>query len=141
MPSVGPARMHRQHSPDSVGGLLDSPDAGPALTSLLAADADRYTWTAAVVGSNNAAGYQLAAGAPVMAVGGFNGTDPAPTLTEFKDFVAGKRIHYFIRARSMIRRASPGTAAAAAARPRTSPHGFRPTMSPIRVDDVESSTT
>jgi 4-amino-4-deoxy-L-arabinose transferase-like glycosyltransferase len=101
MPSVGPARVHGSMA-GFAGGLLDSPDAGPALKAMLADGADRYTWTAAVVGSNNAAGYQLAAGAPVMAVGGFNGTDPAPTLTEFKDFVAGKHIHYFIRGRSMM---------------------------------------
>ena len=44
----------------------------------LTADAGDYTWVAATVGSTNAAGYQLATGAPVMAVGGFNGTDPAP---------------------------------------------------------------
>ncbi|MDQ1057051.1 hypothetical protein QFZ23_000952 [Arthrobacter globiformis] len=39
----------------------------------LQTDAANYTWAAAVVGSNNAAGYQLAAELPVMAVGGFNG--------------------------------------------------------------------
>ncbi len=40
------------------------------------ADAHDYTWVAATVGSNNAAGYQLASGAPVMAVGGFNAPIP-----------------------------------------------------------------
>jgi hypothetical protein len=55
-----------------------------------------------VVGSSNAAGYQLAADAPVMAVGGFNGTDPAPTLAEFQRDVADGRIHYFIQAHSMF---------------------------------------
>jgi hypothetical protein len=79
------------------GGLLDSPKPGPAMSAMLATDAGDYTWTAAVVGSNNAAGYQLAGGAPVMAIGGFNGTDPSPTLEEFKDYVATGRIHYFIR--------------------------------------------
>ncbi|MFG1711270.1 hypothetical protein ACFLIM_49785 [Nonomuraea sp. M3C6] len=48
------------------------------------------------MGSNNAAGYQLASGWPVMAVGGFNGTDPAPTLEQFQRYVAEKKIHYFI---------------------------------------------
>ena len=67
----------------------------------MAGDADDYTWAAAVVGSNNAAGYQLAGGAPVMAVGGFNGTDPSPTLEEFQNYVADGRIHYFIGGRMM----------------------------------------
>ncbi|MDT5387146.1 MAG: hypothetical protein QOE04_787 [Mycobacterium sp.] len=99
MPGVGPARAHGNFA-GFGGGLLDSPESGPDLTRLLAEGADGYPWTAAVVGSNNAAGYQLAAGAPVMAVGGFNGTDPAPTLAEFKSDVAAKQIHYFIRGRS-----------------------------------------
>ena len=84
------------------GGLLDSPSPGPALAATLSADAHDYTWAAAVVGSNNAAGYQLASGAPVMAVGGFNGTDPSPTLEEFQRYVADRQIHYFIRGKMMI---------------------------------------
>ena len=49
-----------------------------------------------MVGSNEAAGYQLAARVPIMAIGGFNGTDPAPTLAEFERYVKEKKIHYFI---------------------------------------------
>ena len=62
------------------GGILSSPTQSAAVTQLISADASRYTWAAAAVTSNQAAGYQLAVDAPVMAVGGFNGTDPAPTL-------------------------------------------------------------
>jgi hypothetical protein len=66
------------------------------LTSLLGTDAGKYRWAAAVVGSTNAAGYQLAARVPVMAIGGFNGTDPAPTLAQFQRYVAAGQIHYFV---------------------------------------------
>jgi len=31
-----------------------------------------------------------------MAIGGFNGTDPAPSLAQFEQYVAQGRIHYFI---------------------------------------------
>ena len=31
-----------------------------------------------------------------MAIGGFNGTDPTPTLAAFKALVAAHKIHYFI---------------------------------------------
>jgi hypothetical protein len=31
-----------------------------------------------------------------MAIGGFNGTDPAPTLAEFEQYVNNGKIHYFI---------------------------------------------
>ena len=72
------------------------------MSATLSADARDFKWTAAVVGSNNAAGYQLASGAPVMAIGGFNGTDPSPTFEEFQAFVADRQIHYFIRGKMMI---------------------------------------
>ena len=88
--------------PLGAGGLLTAPTPGPTLSSTLASGADDYTWAAAAMGSNNAAGYQLGSGAPVMAIGGFNGTDPAPTLDEFKRYVADKKIHYFIRGQMMI---------------------------------------
>ena len=101
IPSVGPARQGFGGFA-GPGGLLDSPNPGPALSATLSVDADDYTWAAAVVGSNNAAGYQLASGAPIMAVGGFNGTDPSPTLEEFKRFVSDRQIHYFIRGKMMM---------------------------------------
>ncbi|MEV5572266.1 glycosyltransferase family 39 protein [Spirillospora sp. NPDC052269] len=77
------------------GGLLGAEKPSSELVEALKQDASSYTWVAAAVGSNNAAGYQLATGRPVMAVGGFNGTDPAPTLERFQQLVAAKRIHYF----------------------------------------------
>ncbi|CAM3568149.1 glycosyltransferase family 39 protein [Tsukamurella ocularis] len=70
--------------------------AGPEVTALLLADADRYTWVAATVGANAAAGYQLATERPVMPIGGFNGTDPSPTLAQFQQYVRDGRIHYFL---------------------------------------------
>lgn len=76
--------------------LLDSGVPDPQLVGLLDADAARYTWVAATVGSVCAAGYQLASGHPVMPVGGFNGTDPAPAPDEFLRLTLSKRIHYFI---------------------------------------------
>ncbi|MEV6622525.1 glycosyltransferase family 39 protein [Amycolatopsis sp. NPDC051106] len=78
------------------GSLLSTTLPGASLTALLRQDASRYTWTAATVLSNAAAGYQLASGAPVLAVGGFNGTDPYPTLEQFQQYVAAGRIHYFL---------------------------------------------
>ena len=50
------------------------------------------------VGSNTAAGYQLATDDPVMSIGGFNGTDPAPTLADFEQLVHEHGIHYFTSA-------------------------------------------
>jgi 4-amino-4-deoxy-L-arabinose transferase-like glycosyltransferase len=80
----------------NAGGLLDGSTPSSALTALLASDGSSYTWVAAAVGSNSAAGYQLATQQPVMAIGGFNGSDPSPTLAQFRAWVAAGRIHYFI---------------------------------------------
>jgi hypothetical protein len=55
------------------GNLLGAPTPPAELTALLRRDAGSYTWAAATIGSNSAAGYQLASGEPVMALGGFNG--------------------------------------------------------------------
>ncbi len=110
LPAVGPPRHGGAGAGFAgPGGLLEAPNPGPALSATLSAEADNYTWAAAVVGSNNAAGYQLASGAPVMAIGGFNGTDPSPTLEEFKQYVADRQIHYFIRGRMMIGHWGGGT--------------------------------
>jgi hypothetical protein len=76
--------------------LLDSGTPDRQLVDLLDANADRYTWVAATVGSVCAAGYQLASGHPVMPVGGFNGTDPSPAPDAFLRLALAKRIHYFI---------------------------------------------
>lgn len=108
IPSAGPAR-HGFGGFTGPGGLLDSPTPGQELSATLSANAHDFTWAAATVGSNNAAGYQLAMGAPVMAIGGFNGTDPSPTLTEFQRYVADRKIHYFIRGKMTIGHWGPAT--------------------------------
>jgi hypothetical protein len=68
------------------------------LTRLLERGATGYRWAAATIGAESAAPLQLASGKPVMAVGGFNGTDDAPTLAEFQRMVAAGEIHYFVGA-------------------------------------------
>lgn len=79
-----------------MGGLLNGATVDAEAKALLTKDADDYTWVAAAVGAQNAASYQLATGEPVMAIGGFNGSDPSPTLAQFKKYVAEGKIHYFV---------------------------------------------
>ena len=95
-----------------MSGLLNGTTPGTAMIQLLQTDAGDYTWAAATIGSNNASGYQLASGQPVMAIGGFNGTDPSPTLAEFQADVAAHEIHYFISASTGGGTQSGGSAAA-----------------------------
>lgn len=78
-----------------MGGLLDASTPSTEVVAALSADADSYTWVAAAIGSQNAAGLQLGSELPVMAIGGFNGSDPSPTLEQFQECVAQGRIHYF----------------------------------------------
>jgi hypothetical protein len=50
----------------------------------------------AVSGSNTAAAWILASDRAVMAMGGFGGSDPAPTLAQFKAMVAAGEVHYVL---------------------------------------------
>ncbi|MFE6612350.1 ArnT family glycosyltransferase [Amycolatopsis sp. NPDC057786] len=101
LPSAGPETGRGMRM--GGGGLLGASLPGDDLAALIRQDSAKYTWAAATVGSNNAAGYQLGSGAPVMAVGGFNGTDPAPTLEQFQEYVRSGRIHYFLGEGMMMR--------------------------------------
>jgi 4-amino-4-deoxy-L-arabinose transferase-like glycosyltransferase len=77
------------------GGALNGMSVSAAVKSALEADAGRYTWAAAAVSSNEAGSLELGTGTAVMALGGFNGTDPAISLAAFEKLVAAGKIHYF----------------------------------------------
>ncbi|MDR2254908.1 MAG: glycosyltransferase family 39 protein [Arthrobacter sp.] len=96
-----------------AGGLLGASTPGDEIVKLLQENAGDYRWVAATTGSQNAAGYQLAAQASVMPIGGFNGTDPSPTLEQFQEYVKQGEIHYYIASGSGMgggRGGSDGTA-------------------------------
>ena len=102
IPTAGPDRVaNGEREPlvlldPTVGTLLLSSTPTPRLVELLSRDADDFTWVAAVTGANSAAGFQLATRRPVMPVGGFNGTDPSPTLARFQALVGAGRIHWYV---------------------------------------------
>ena len=81
-----------------MGGLLggSSGSVSSKLVKMLQKNSDSYRWVAATTGSQNAASYQLATECSVMPIGGFNGSDPAPTLAQFKKWVKQGLIHYYI---------------------------------------------
>jgi 4-amino-4-deoxy-L-arabinose transferase-like glycosyltransferase len=81
----------------AMGGLSGSTQVSSALITLLEQDASKYKWIAASEGTQEAAPIELATGGDaVLAIGGFNGTDPAPTLAEFEALVAKGEIHYYL---------------------------------------------
>jgi 4-amino-4-deoxy-L-arabinose transferase-like glycosyltransferase len=78
------------------GGLGGNTQVSRALVKLLEQDGSAYKWVAATEGSTGAAPLELATGDAVMAIGGFNGTDPWPTLALFKELVAKHEVHYYV---------------------------------------------
>ncbi len=91
-----------QNGPGGSGNnMLGGESTSQELTALLRENASEYRWAAATTGSQNAAGYQLASELPIMAIGGFNGSDPAPTLDEFKSFVEEGLVRYYISSDGM----------------------------------------
>jgi 4-amino-4-deoxy-L-arabinose transferase-like glycosyltransferase len=78
------------------GGLGGNTQVSSALVKLLKQNASAYKWVAATEGSTGAAPLELATGDAVMAIGGFNGTDPWPTLAVFKELVAKHEVHYYV---------------------------------------------
>jgi 4-amino-4-deoxy-L-arabinose transferase-like glycosyltransferase len=78
------------------GGLGGATTVSSALVTALNANAGDYEWVAATVSANNAASLELATGHAVMSLGGFNGTDPAITLSTFQKLVTAGKIHYFV---------------------------------------------
>ncbi len=70
--------------------------ASPALVKYLLAHRGQASWIAAVEGSMNAGGLELTSGQPVMAMGGFSGSDPTPTLSQFQSLVAQGKVRYLV---------------------------------------------
>jgi 4-amino-4-deoxy-L-arabinose transferase-like glycosyltransferase len=82
------------------GGQVDS-----ALVDYLVANRGNATWIVAVNGANEAGSIELASGLPVMAMGGFSGSDPAPTLAQLQAYAASGQLRYIL-----IGRGGPGGA-------------------------------
>jgi len=77
------------------GGLGGA--ASQQMIAYLEAHRDGATWLVAVQGSSAAASIILqTGGVPVMAMGGFRGTDPAPTLTQIEQYVKQGKLHYVL---------------------------------------------
>ncbi len=68
----------------------DLPEEG--VVSRLYAAPTSTEWSAAMVGSETAANYQLESRRSVLPIGGFDGTDPFPTLEQFQIMVDGGQV-------------------------------------------------
>ena len=77
------------------GGGPGGAQADNAALAQLVEGADNR-WAAATVGSFTAGSFELKTGAPIMAIGGFSGSDNSPTLAQFQTYVAEGQVRYFI---------------------------------------------
>jgi 4-amino-4-deoxy-L-arabinose transferase-like glycosyltransferase len=87
---VGPASSNPRNHGGGWGNDVDNPE----LEGMLRAT--HTEWSAAIKRSSPAAGLELSTRTPVMAIGGFMGIDPTPTLGQFQDYVSHHQIGYFI---------------------------------------------
>ncbi|MFJ4027142.1 ArnT family glycosyltransferase [Paenarthrobacter sp. NPDC089989] len=76
------------------GGPGGGSTANAELTALLKSTTTK--WSAIVSGATQAADLELASNTSVIALGGWNGGDPYPTLAQFQDIVDKGQISYFI---------------------------------------------
>ncbi|MEZ2390417.1 glycosyltransferase family 39 protein [bacterium RCC_150] len=77
-----------------AGGPGGEGTADASLTALLSSTTTK--WSAIVSGATQAASLELATDTNVIALGGWNGGDPYPTLAEFQDMVSKGQIGYYV---------------------------------------------
>ncbi|GAB0102168.1 glycosyltransferase family 39 protein [Nocardia sp. JMUB6875] len=89
-PTAGPARSGRGSQYGGQGaGVSD-----PRIIALI--DATDARWAAAAQGAQDVSTLELTTGKPLLAVGGFSGRDPSPTLSQFQQYVADHQIGYYL---------------------------------------------
>jgi 4-amino-4-deoxy-L-arabinose transferase-like glycosyltransferase len=67
-----------------------------SLVDYLVANKGNATWIVAVSGSQEAGSIELASGEAVMAMGGFSGSDPAPTLAQLQEYVRSGQLRFVL---------------------------------------------
>ena len=89
IPTAGP------NSTAMRGSNNESSQANSQLVQYLLEHQHGATWLVAVASANESAAIQLTSGQPVMAVGGFNGSDKPLTLEQFKQLVKDGKVRYY----------------------------------------------
>ena len=98
-PASGPVASAGPSS--STGGFGGGPGGGTtsvdaSVISYLEAHRGNATYLVAAFGSQSSAPIIIATGQPVITIGGFNGADPTPTLTQFEHLVATGKVRYVL---------------------------------------------
>jgi 4-amino-4-deoxy-L-arabinose transferase-like glycosyltransferase len=98
IPASGPSSSGTGGPGGMSGGMGGGPGGDQASSGELATLLSKTTttWAAATSGAQSAASLELASGKAVIGIGGWDGSDPAPTLDEFKQYVAQGKISYYV---------------------------------------------
>jgi 4-amino-4-deoxy-L-arabinose transferase-like glycosyltransferase len=78
------------------GGGLGGNTSDSALLQYLAANRGSARWIVAANSAQEAGSIEIATGLPVMAMGGFTGSDPAPTLAQLKSYIAAGELRFVL---------------------------------------------
>jgi 4-amino-4-deoxy-L-arabinose transferase-like glycosyltransferase len=78
------------------GGGLGGNSSDTALLDYLVSNRGSATWIVAANSSQEAGSIEIATGLPVMAMGGFTGSDPAPTLDQLKSYIASGKLRFVL---------------------------------------------
>lgn len=89
IPTAGPSSTAMR------GSNNETSQADSQLVQYLLQHQNGATWLVAVASANESAAIQLTSGQPVMAVGGFNGSDTPLTLEQFKQLVKDGKVNYY----------------------------------------------
>jgi 4-amino-4-deoxy-L-arabinose transferase-like glycosyltransferase len=97
MPEAGPSGSTQ----GGLGGLgpggqagFDNNSGNSGLISYIEANNDGYFYVVAVSSANQASSIALETGRPVLATGGFTGSDPALTVEKLQQLVATKQVRF-----------------------------------------------
>ena len=83
------------------GGGLGGNSSDTALLSYLVSNRGSASWIVAANSAQEAGSIELATGLPVMAMGGFTGSDPAPTLAQLKSYIASGKLRFVLASGGM----------------------------------------
>jgi 4-amino-4-deoxy-L-arabinose transferase-like glycosyltransferase len=113
-----------------MGGAL-----GSDVIAYLEQHQGKATWLVAVQSANEAASIELATGKPVMAMGGFSGTDPAMTVDKLAQLVSSGRLRYVV-----ISGGGPGGGSSSAVQAWVTSHATAVTVGSTTIYDLAPST-
>jgi hypothetical protein len=83
------------------GGGVGGNTSDSALLKYLVANQGTATWIVAANSAQEAGSIEIATGLPVMAMGGFTGSDPAPTLDQLKSYIASGKLRFVLASGGM----------------------------------------